>query len=141
MHPGFGLILHHDDGDVDDDVDDAASFFLFCSVIEECSVIGIRIQGTDVLWGVGWGNFVCSMLLGYVYPAYECFKIVERKKPELEHLRFWCQYWYYIFNTIKFLCRRYLGFEVSKSVGLICGQSTRDYCITLCHRDYNAPVV
>jgi receptor expression-enhancing protein 1/2/3/4 len=33
------------------------------------------------------------MLLGYVYPAYECFKIVERKKPELEHLRFWCQYW------------------------------------------------
>ncbi|CAK9195684.1 unnamed protein product [Sphagnum troendelagicum] len=33
------------------------------------------------------------MLLGYVYPAYECFKIVERKKPDLEHLRFWCQYW------------------------------------------------
>jgi hypothetical protein len=82
------------------------------------AVIGIWIRGTDILRGVGWGNFVCSMLLGYVYPAYECFKIVERKKPELEHLRFWCQYWYYIFNTIKFLCRRYLGFEVSKSVGL-----------------------
>lgn len=33
------------------------------------------------------------MALGYVYPAYECYKIVERKSPDLEHLRFWCKYW------------------------------------------------
>ena len=33
------------------------------------------------------------MAVGYVYPAYECYKIVEKKRPDLEHLRFWCQYW------------------------------------------------
>ncbi|KAK1320183.1 HVA22-like protein i [Acorus calamus] len=36
---------------------------------------------------------VLVMLLGYAYPAYECFKTVEKNKPEIEHLRFWCQYW------------------------------------------------
>ncbi|KAJ7552939.1 hypothetical protein O6H91_06G077600 [Diphasiastrum complanatum] len=33
------------------------------------------------------------MLLGYAYPAYECFKDVERKRPDVHRLRFWCQYW------------------------------------------------
>ncbi|CAN6463553.1 unnamed protein product [Victoria cruziana] len=42
------------------------------------------------------GSFVTRglvMLLGYTYPAYECFKAVEKNKPEIEQLRFWCQYW------------------------------------------------
>ncbi|KAF8410463.1 hypothetical protein HHK36_002992 [Tetracentron sinense] len=33
------------------------------------------------------------MAFGYAYPAYECFKTVEKNKPEIEQLRFWCQYW------------------------------------------------
>eukprot|EP00897_Mesotaenium_endlicherianum_P009811 jgi/Mesen1/8859/ME000053S08257 len=33
------------------------------------------------------------MSLGYVYPAYECFKTAERSRPDVEQLRFWCQYW------------------------------------------------
>ncbi|KAH9602923.1 hypothetical protein KSS87_017162 [Heliosperma pusillum] len=33
------------------------------------------------------------MVLGYAYPAYECYKTLERNKPEIEQLRFWCQYW------------------------------------------------
>ncbi|XP_033129191.1 HVA22-like protein i isoform X1 [Brassica rapa] len=33
------------------------------------------------------------MLLGYAYPAYECYKTVEKNRPEIEQLRFWCQYW------------------------------------------------
>ncbi|KAK1416430.1 hypothetical protein QVD17_32221 [Tagetes erecta] len=33
------------------------------------------------------------MLFGYAYPAYECFKAVEKNKPDIEQLRFWCQYW------------------------------------------------
>jgi hypothetical protein len=41
-----------------------------------------------------WFCKFCSMALGYAYPAYECFKIVERNRPNLEELRFWCQYWY-----------------------------------------------
>ncbi|CAI9777886.1 unnamed protein product [Fraxinus pennsylvanica] len=32
------------------------------------------------------------LVLGYAYPAYECFKTVEIK-PDIEQLRFWCQYW------------------------------------------------
>ncbi|KAL2894829.1 HVA22-like protein i [Bienertia sinuspersici] len=42
------------------------------------------------------GNFLTRglvMILGYAYPAYECFKTVEKNKPEIEQLRFWCQYW------------------------------------------------
>eukprot|EP00252_Welwitschia_mirabilis_P006724 TRINITY_DN17625_c0_g1_i1.p1 TRINITY_DN17625_c0_g1~~TRINITY_DN17625_c0_g1_i1.p1 ORF type:complete len:276 (+),score=47.95 TRINITY_DN17625_c0_g1_i1:275-1102(+) len=34
-----------------------------------------------------------TLLLGYAYPAFECFKIVEKNKPDVEHLIFWCQYW------------------------------------------------
>ncbi|KAH7523521.1 hypothetical protein FEM48_Zijuj06G0020200 [Ziziphus jujuba var. spinosa] len=34
-----------------------------------------------------------AMVLGYAYPAYECYKTVEKNKPEIEQLRFWCQYW------------------------------------------------
>lgn len=33
------------------------------------------------------------MLVGYAYPAYECFKTVEKNKVGIEELRFWCQYW------------------------------------------------
>ncbi|XP_021721175.1 putative HVA22-like protein g [Chenopodium quinoa] len=33
------------------------------------------------------------MIFGYAYPAYECYKTVEKNKPEIEQLRFWCQYW------------------------------------------------
>lgn len=33
------------------------------------------------------------MIFGYVYPAYDCYKTVELDRPEIEQLRFWCQYW------------------------------------------------
>ncbi|CAA7031731.1 unnamed protein product [Microthlaspi erraticum] len=33
------------------------------------------------------------MIFGYAYPAYECYKTVEKNKPEIQQLRFWCQYW------------------------------------------------
>ncbi|KMZ70259.1 Receptor expression-enhancing protein 3 [Zostera marina] len=42
------------------------------------------------------GTFLTRTLilaLGYAYPAYECFKTVEKNKPDIERLRFWCQYW------------------------------------------------
>ncbi|XP_051123885.1 putative HVA22-like protein g [Andrographis paniculata] len=34
-----------------------------------------------------------QLIFGYVYPAYECYKTVELNKPDVEELRFWCQYW------------------------------------------------
>ncbi|CAN0872115.1 HVA22-like protein i [Linum grandiflorum] len=42
------------------------------------------------------GSFITRGLVsvfGYAYPAYECYKTVELNKPEIEQLRFWCQYW------------------------------------------------
>lgn len=39
-------------------------------------------------------SFVYRLILGYAYPAYECFKTVELNKPDIEQLLFWCQYWY-----------------------------------------------
>ncbi|KAK9290112.1 hypothetical protein L1049_008276 [Liquidambar formosana] len=42
------------------------------------------------------GDFITRalvLLLGYAYPAFECFKTVEKNKVENDELRFWCQYW------------------------------------------------
>ncbi|KQJ92993.1 putative HVA22-like protein g [Brachypodium distachyon] len=42
------------------------------------------------------GSFITRALilvLGYAYPAYDCYKAVELNRPEIEQLRFWCQYW------------------------------------------------
>ncbi|XVE96322.1 hypothetical protein REPUB_Repub02eG0211500 [Reevesia pubescens] len=42
------------------------------------------------------GDFITRLLvliLGYAYPALECFKTVEKNRVEIEELRFWCQYW------------------------------------------------
>lgn len=42
------------------------------------------------------GSFITRglvLVLGYAYPAYECYKTVEKNKPEIEQLLFWCQYW------------------------------------------------
>ncbi|KAI7747728.1 hypothetical protein M8C21_024744, partial [Ambrosia artemisiifolia] len=44
------------------------------------------------------------MVFGYAYPAYECFKCVEKNKPDIEQLRFWCQYW--ILVAVLTVCER-----------------------------------
>ncbi|KAI3816999.1 hypothetical protein L1987_10785 [Smallanthus sonchifolius] len=51
------------------------------------------------------GNLLLlGMVFGYAYPAYECFKSVEKNKPDIEQLRFWCQYW--ILVAVLTLCER-----------------------------------
>ena len=32
-------------------------------------------------------------IFSYAFPAYECFKIVEKNKPEIEQLLLWSKYW------------------------------------------------
>ncbi|KAE9465629.1 hypothetical protein C3L33_02461, partial [Rhododendron williamsianum] len=42
------------------------------------------------------GEFITRLLilvLGYAYPAFECFKTMEKNRVEMHELRFWCQYW------------------------------------------------
>ncbi|CAM0952642.1 unnamed protein product [Alopecurus aequalis] len=34
-----------------------------------------------------------TLALGYVYPAYSCYKTLKRHPPEMEQLLFSCQYW------------------------------------------------
>lgn len=36
---------------------------------------------------------IVILALGYMYPAYECFKAIEVGKPDIEQLQYWCQYW------------------------------------------------
>ncbi|KEH36245.1 abscisic acid-responsive (TB2/DP1, HVA22) family protein [Medicago truncatula] len=53
------------------------------------------------------GSFVTRILVmvfGYAYPAYECYKAVEKNRPEIEQLRFWCQYW--ILVALLTVCER-----------------------------------
>ncbi|GMP93992.1 hypothetical protein CsSME_00043612 [Camellia sinensis var. sinensis] len=42
------------------------------------------------------GEFITKglvLVLGYAYPAFECFKTMEKNKVEKAELQFWCQYW------------------------------------------------
>ncbi|KAI3460390.1 hypothetical protein Pfo_017053 [Paulownia fortunei] len=53
------------------------------------------------------GSFIARglvLIFGYVYPAYECYKSVEMNKPDIEQLRFWCQYW--ILVALLTVCER-----------------------------------
>ncbi|KAG6644618.1 hypothetical protein I3843_08G065400 [Carya illinoinensis] len=45
------------------------------------------------------------LIFGYAYPAYECYKTVEKNKPEIEQLRYWCQYW--ILVAVLTVCERF----------------------------------
>ncbi|KAG5065136.1 hypothetical protein AAZX31_04G024100 [Glycine max] len=53
------------------------------------------------------GSFITRalvMVFGYAFPAYECYKAVEKNRPEIEQLRFWCQYW--ILVAVLSVCER-----------------------------------
>ncbi|CAH9078883.1 unnamed protein product [Cuscuta epithymum] len=42
------------------------------------------------------GEFIANSLvlvLGYAYPAVECFKTLDKNRGDNAQLRFWCQYW------------------------------------------------
>ncbi|RWW09670.1 hypothetical protein BHE74_00054444, partial [Ensete ventricosum] len=52
---------------------------------------GIVVSGVKMIGSFITGSL--ALILGYAYPAYECFKTVELNKPDIEQLLFWCQYW------------------------------------------------
>ncbi|KAL8140989.1 hypothetical protein V2J09_007010 [Rumex salicifolius] len=54
------------------------------------------------------GEFISKalvMILGYAYPALECFKTLEKNKVDMNDLRFWCQYW--IIVALLSVCERF----------------------------------
>ncbi|KAK7351750.1 hypothetical protein VNO77_11421 [Canavalia gladiata] len=64
---------------------------------EPCLVLGYTMIGSFLTRAL-------VMVFGYAYPAYECYKAVEKNKPEIEQLRFWCQYW--ILVAVLTVCER-----------------------------------
>ncbi|KAH7299647.1 hypothetical protein KP509_24G022100 [Ceratopteris richardii] len=36
---------------------------------------------------------IAILTLGYLYPAYKCFKLIDGGKPKYEQLYLWCQHW------------------------------------------------
>ncbi|WVY88998.1 hypothetical protein V8G54_037941 (chloroplast) [Vigna mungo] len=62
------------------------------------------IQNDWILSYLGACVCILMMVFGYAYPAYECYKAVEKNKPEIEQLRFWCQYW--ILVAVLTVCER-----------------------------------
>ncbi|PKA60045.1 HVA22-like protein i [Apostasia shenzhenica] len=64
----------------------------YSSVVVEVATSRSLLYCSTLLCIVFWeGSPV--LVLGFAYPAYECFKTVELNRPEVEQLRFWCQYW------------------------------------------------
>ncbi|GAV60294.1 TB2_DP1_HVA22 domain-containing protein, partial [Cephalotus follicularis] len=44
------------------------------------------------------------LVFGYAYPAYKCFKEVEKNKQEIDQQLFWCKYW--ILVAMLTICER-----------------------------------
>ncbi|XP_020406949.1 putative HVA22-like protein g isoform X2 [Zea mays] len=64
--------------------------------VETQNIVSTSVLTAFSLWIKMIGSFITGMLtlvLGYAYPAYDCYKTVELNRPEVEQLRFWCQYW------------------------------------------------
>ncbi|XP_058087759.1 putative HVA22-like protein g isoform X2 [Magnolia sinica] len=59
------------------------------------------------------------LLLGYVYPAYECFKTVEKNRADIEQLRFWCQYWVPMYGELKLAFIVYLWHPKTKGTDYV----------------------
>lgn len=73
------------------------------------------------------GELITSSLvlvLGYAYPAFECYKTIEKNRVEIEELRFWCQYWIIvallrIFESIGDVCMTWLPMYSEAKLALI----------------------
>ncbi|CAI9755903.1 unnamed protein product [Fraxinus pennsylvanica] len=72
-------------------------FDLLTLFLRRAQLTGCNMIGSFITWGL-------VMVFGYAYPAYECYKTVEMNKPDIEQLRFWCQYW--ILVAILTVCER-----------------------------------
>lgn len=44
------------------------------------------------------------LLFGYAFPAFECFRSVEKNKVDVEEIKFWCKYW--IIIALVTVCER-----------------------------------
>ncbi|KAH6797558.1 hypothetical protein C2S52_022112 [Perilla frutescens var. hirtella] len=57
------------------DIDRRGDYYIFVKMIEELITRSL------------------ILVFGYAYPAFQCFKTLEKNKVAIPELRFWCQYW------------------------------------------------
>ncbi|KAK2983771.1 hypothetical protein RJ640_017174 [Escallonia rubra] len=67
------------------------------------------------------------MAFGYAYPAYNCFKAVEKNEPDVDHLLFWCQYWLPMYGEAKLVLFVYLWHPRTKGVKYLYSSFFRPY--------------
>ncbi|EPS73132.1 hypothetical protein M569_01623, partial [Genlisea aurea] len=88
------------------------------------------------------------LMLGYAYPAFQCFKSVENNRAENDELRFWCQYWITVavitvleqmgdvliswlpmYGELKLALFIYLWYPKSKGTGLVYDAVLKPYVL------------
>uniref|UniRef100_A0A6N2MTM9 HVA22-like protein n=1 Tax=Salix viminalis TaxID=40686 RepID=A0A6N2MTM9_SALVM len=68
------------------------------------------------------GDFIIRFLVlffGYAYPAFECYKSVEKNDVDIEEIRFWCQYWLPMYGEVKLAFFIYLWYPKTKGTSYI----------------------
>ncbi|KAK2428662.1 putative HVA22 protein g [Trifolium repens] len=64
--------------------------FFCCDFHLRFHVVNLRPHHEGAMY---YSKYKFRSVFGYAYPTYECHKGVEKNKPEIEQLRFWCQNW------------------------------------------------
>ncbi|XP_021997628.1 putative HVA22-like protein g isoform X2 [Helianthus annuus] len=67
------------------------------------------------------------LILGYAYPAFECFKTIEKHSAPNAELRFWCQYWLPMYGEMKLALIIYLWYPKTKGTGYVYNAMLRPF--------------
>ncbi|KAG6412150.1 hypothetical protein SASPL_124819 [Salvia splendens] len=67
------------------------------------------------------------LVFGYAYPAFQCFKTLEKNKITVPELRFWCQYWIPFYRGIKLLLYIYLWHPGTKGTTYMYDKAVQPY--------------
>jgi len=97
-----GGIIHHQTSNV-------------YAVLQIHSLSKLALGPDPNLLGLDFFALECRLVLGYAYPAYDCYKTLELNTPQMEQLRFWCQYWYANLSSIQIYLQNYVVLHVNSS--------------------------
>ena len=95
-----GGIIHHQTSNV-------------YAVLQIHSLSKLALGPDPNLLGLDFFALECRLVLGYAYPAYDCYKALELNTPQMEQLRFWCQYWYADLSSIQIYLQNHVLLHVN----------------------------
>ncbi|WJX57023.1 HVA22-like protein i [Trifolium repens] len=82
--------------------------FFRCDFHLRIHVVNLRPHHKGAMY---YSKYKFRTVFGYAYPTYECNKGVEKNKPEIEQLRFWCQNWTLV--VVLTVCERLVNTFIS----------------------------